>query len=160
MAKSGDFVVIKQSSKRNLDIMPICSYKYAYQSADMSCRHCEPGLKSYGLQDDQCLTCSRAWLLSDDPFREVQYLQFCEDGYAFSLTLFIVVPVVVMIAAILLCCCTKANGIINSDNVCDESNPKHKNVRRREGISRNGTRYVRRTASRKLADMCKLEQDR
>ena len=52
--------------------MPICSYKYVYEMDDYTCRECEPGLKSYGMQDDQCITCMRAWLKgTSDEFKEV-----------------------------------------------------------------------------------------
>ena len=49
MAKSGDYLVVKQSSLRNLGLMPICPYKYIYDEDTFSCNPCEPGLRSYGL---------------------------------------------------------------------------------------------------------------
>ncbi len=49
VAKSADTLVVKQSSKQTLDLMPICSYKYAFHEDSKECRRCEPGLKSYGL---------------------------------------------------------------------------------------------------------------
>ena len=52
IAKSGDFLVIKQSGKRTLGLMPLCAYKYVYDEDDYSCEPCERGLKSYGMQDD------------------------------------------------------------------------------------------------------------
>ena len=61
MAKSGDFLVMKQSSQRTLGLVPICSYKYSFDADSFSCLPCERGLKSYGLQEDECISCMRAW---------------------------------------------------------------------------------------------------
>ena len=49
VAKSGDYLVIKQSSKRNLVLLPLCSLKYVFHEESFTCRPCERGLKSYGL---------------------------------------------------------------------------------------------------------------
>ena len=110
MAKSGDFLIIKQSNERTLGLMPLCQYKYAYETDNFSCRPCERGLKSYGLQDDQCITCMRAWLQGNsDEFKEAQYHQFCRDGYIFSLVLFIVVPSLTCLLASICCYCHRGN---------------------------------------------------
>ena len=54
--------------------MPLCAYKYVYDADDDECKPCERGLKSYGMQDDQCITCMRAWLQgTSDDFRKAQY---------------------------------------------------------------------------------------
>lgn len=74
IAKSGDFLVLKQSSQRTLGLMPICAYKSTYEEDSFSCRPCERGLKSYGLQEEQCITCMRAWLQgTSDDFKQAQY---------------------------------------------------------------------------------------
>ena len=112
VAKSSDFLVLKQSSRRTLGLMPICAYKFAYEPDKMNCRPCEPGLRSYGLQETECVTCMRAWLLGQgDDFREAQYYQFCNDGYVFSIVLFATVPIVTLTAAFICCCCVAGNGI-------------------------------------------------
>ena len=66
VAKSADTLVVKQSSKQTLDLMPICSYKYAFDEDSKECKRCEQGLKSYGLQSEVCITCMRAWLLGSN----------------------------------------------------------------------------------------------
>ena len=81
VAKSGDFLVIKQTSQRNLGLMPICQLGFQYETNNFKCRPCEPGLKSYGLQEDECISCMRAWLKGrNNEFKEAQYEQFCQDG--------------------------------------------------------------------------------
>ena len=102
--------------------MPICSYKYVYEMDSYTCRVCEPGLKSYGMQDDQCITCMRAWLQgTSDEFKEVQYQQFCQDGYIFSVVLFAVVPSLTCLLALICCICHKGNGIKGQHDICSEA---------------------------------------
>ena len=140
VAKSADFLVIKQSSRRTLGLMPICPYKFSYESDKMECRRCEPGLRSYGLQNEECVTCMRAWLLgTGDDFRHAQYQQFCNDGYVFSMVLFAVVPVVTMAVAFICCCCVQGNGIHGNDMVCEDADIKDRRVR-----GRKSTPYARR----------------
>ncbi len=121
VAKSADTLVVKQSSKQTLDLMPICSYKYAFDEDSKECKRCEQGLKSYGLQSEVCITCMRAWLLgSNSDFQEAQYEQFCNEGYVFSIVLFALVPILVVTIALVCCCFVTGNGIKGSDHVCQD----------------------------------------
>lgn len=138
LAKSEDYLVFKQSSARPLGIMPICTYSYRFDNNTLSCSLCEPGLKSYGLQDAECTTCMRAYFYgATDSFARAQFEQFCEDGQAFSILLLVFTPLLAVIAALLCCCCSASSGIADSDKVCQEVEPK-KNKRRVTG------RYVKR----------------
>ena len=130
VAKSGDFLVAKQSSHRSLGLIPICAYKYSYKEGSFQCSPCERGLKSFGLQDEQCITCMRAWLLSSgDNFRQAQYERFCQDGSVFSIILLIVVPIVTLVVAFICCCCTTANGLKNGHGVCEDDKNRHKRAK-------------------------------
>lgn len=151
IAKSSDFLIIKQSNRRSLGLMPICQYKYIYEQDSYQCAPCERGLKSYGLQDDKCITCMRAWLQgTNDEFKQAQYQQFCHDGYEFSVVLFAVVPSLTCLLALVCCICHRGNGIKGEKELCSDADfqkPKRKLVRergQRTYVRRQGSKYYER----------------
>ncbi len=127
---------------RSLALMPICAYKYKFSNETFSCSRCDIGLKSYGLQEDSCITCMRAWLQgTSSDFKMAQYDEFCSVNRIFSIVLFAVVPSLACLVAILLCCLTKANGIRGKHNLCEDARPE--SAEKNRGVRRQGTRYVR-----------------
>jgi len=120
--------------------MPICSYKYTFSEESFSCMPCERGLKSYGLQGTECVTCMRAWLKgTNDGFLDAQYEQFCKEGQVFSIVLFATVPFLTVLLALICCCCSRASGFKGSDNICEDE----KMMKRRKNPRRVATRFVR-----------------
>lgn len=137
LAKSGDYLVIKQSSQRNLGLMPICQYKYAYDLDNFSCRPCESALKSYGLQEPLCVSCMRAWVKGTaDDFRDAQYEQFCKNGQVYSVILFALVPTLTATATGICCYLHKGNAKklnIKSQEEIDEKERKKRQKENRYG---------------------------
>lgn len=120
--------------------MPICSYKYTFDDESFECMSCERGLKSYGLQNTQCVTCMRAWLKgTNNDFMFAQYEQFCREGQIFSIVLFAVVPFLTLVLALICCCCSRSSGIKGSNNVCEDE----KAFKRNKVPRRVGTRFIR-----------------
>lgn len=139
VAKSSDYLIMKQSSTRTLGLMPLCAYKYAFINETFSCRPCELGLKSYGLQSVQCITCMRAWFKggNGNDFREAQFEQFCHEGQVYSIVLFAMVPSVVCLAGFI-CCATHQGNKIQEYESQEDSEKK-----RRMKYHRKGSRVVR-----------------
>ena len=152
MAKSGDFLVMKQSSQRTLGLVPICSYKYSFDADSFSCLPCERGLKSYGLQEDECISCMRAWLKGgNSEFREAQYHQFCRDGYVFSIVEFALVPSFAFAIAFICCCVSPANGIKGNKMVCQEDEDVKADRERKMNSSTERKLMIRRVTSRNFS---------
>ena len=120
--------------------MPICSYKYTFSEDSFTCMPCERGLKSYGLQSTECVTCMRAWLRgTNDEYLFAQYEQFCREGQVFSIVLFALVPFLTVSLALICCCCSRASGIKGSDHMCEDEQM----MKRRKNPRRVATRFVR-----------------
>ena len=94
-------------------------------------------MKSYGLQEDECITCMRAWIKgNNNDFRAAQYQQFCHDGAESSIILFSLVPVLTLGLGIICCCCHRGNGIKGNKGMCDELNDKKKNRKAKTRLNR------------------------
>jgi len=125
--------------------MPICAHFYSYDEQTQQCNRCERGLKSYGLQDNECITCMRAWLRGqNDGFRKAQYQQFCNDGFIFSIVLFSVVPFVTIFGSLLLCCCAKGSDIHQNHLICEDAATQYGDKKR----PRKNTGYVKKSTTK------------
>lgn len=106
----------------------------------MQCTKCERGMKSYGLQDEECVTCMRAFFYGQsDDFKQAQYERFCNNGAVFSIVLFTVVPVLCIGVALILCCCARGSDIHNNEFICEDQTVKYGDKKR----PRKQTGYVK-----------------
>ena len=85
--------------------MPLCPINTIYNSDSFGCHACDNGLKSYGLQSTECLTCYGLWFDSNsNDFRDAQYDAICKEGRGISITLFFLVPISVLLGFFACCC--------------------------------------------------------
>ena len=85
--------------------MPLCPINSIYSSDSFSCRVCDNGLKSYGLQSNECLTCYGLWFDGNsNDFRDAQYEAMCKDGRVKSITVFFLAPIFVLMGFFACCC--------------------------------------------------------
>ena len=111
IGKGSSYLVWKQSDEPFLKILPVCENDARFDPKSKACLTCTEGLRSWGLQDSECVSCSAIWLQGKDYFTWTLYEELCSVGNTKSSMLMVFVPIVSLALTIILCCNTRENGM-------------------------------------------------
>lgn len=136
--------------------MPACENDSFFDKESFECVKCEDGLKSWGLQSEECVSCIRIWWWrSTDDYSRASYENLCTSGLVKSAMLFILVPFLSIVAAVCICLVTRDSGLDDEHPCCScckkvPENAFDRKVNVAKGFNRkNSTNKQKRKESRK-----------
>ena len=62
VSKGSQYLIYKESSSESLGIIPVCTQNYYFENENFKCTPCQIGLRSYGLQTTECISCTQMWI--------------------------------------------------------------------------------------------------
>ena len=111
IGKGLSYLVWKQSNEPFLKILPVCENDAKFDPQTKACLTCTEGLRSWGLQDNECVSCAAIWLKGKDYFTWTLYEELCSIGNTKSSMLMVFVPIISVALTCLICWRTRDNGL-------------------------------------------------
>jgi len=109
--KGSSYLVFKHGDEDTLSVMPTCDNDARFDEASFTCKTCDQGLRSWGLQSDECVPCIRVWLSGgSDEYKDALYQHLCLKRSIKSTVLLFAIPITSAAIIIIICCNTRDNG--------------------------------------------------